>query len=319
MNWEGIWEFLTKFPEILAKYSTYSYVLLLLLALGGGIILVVHFKKRRSPEKGLPTAVIWIGALLIFVSLGGTVLKFSYRISENRRNERSIKEFFETYRVPDQNHWIIVMDFIGFNNTNDETWTRHDLKMHKLAEAVSEILLEDLPEAFAQPNVKRVPIRQSPWSKGVDDQNFDDIIDRLNGDELMWGTVQDEEGERVKAFVAISKNLGVQLEDTLSRRAPLKDFDFGSDPRLGLQFNPDGYSRLIGMVMLGMALETVGRAQKASGDERKAEFLKASKQLIEMQKKVVNLKEDPILSRTVYSDDVEMLLAECQREAGLIP
>jgi hypothetical protein len=110
--------------------------------------------------------------------------------------------------------------------------------------------------------------------------------------------------------------LSATVGQDLGRQAPLHDLDFSTDLRRESLFNPDSYSRLIGMVMLGMALETVQRAEKEEGDKRRREFLTASKQLTAMRKKVSSSRQDPILRRTVYSSAIDDLIAKCELEAG---
>ncbi len=179
---------------------------------------------------------------------------------------------------------------------------------------IKEVLLEDIPEGFSEPKVKLVPTDQSPWHTGVNDKNFDEVIEKLNGDELMWGVIH-EDSLRGKAFLALSSQLSELAGKGMGRQAPLHDLDLNSDLRRDFQFNRDGYSRLMGMVMLGMALETVERARQAQGLERRNEFLRASKQLTAMRKKVASARDDAILKKTVYSSLIDNLIVECEREA----
>ena len=179
---------------------------------------------------------------------------------------------------------------------------------------IKEVLLDDIPDDFSQPLVKLVPTAQSPWQTGVGDNNFDEVIEKLNGDELMWGVIH-QDSLRGKAFLALSAQIGKLAGQSMGRQAPLHNLDFNTDLRRDFQFNRDGYSRLIGMVMLGMALETVGRARQKEGMERRSEFLIASEQLTAMRKKVSGSRQDAILKRTVFSSLIDKLIVECEREA----
>jgi hypothetical protein len=64
-----------------------------------------------------------------------------------------------------------------------------------------------------------------------------------------------------------------------------------------------------------MALETVQRAQQTQGEQRRKEFLNASKQLTAMRKKVSGSRDDPILKRTVFGKQVDDLIKRCEQEA----
>jgi len=309
------WSFLDRLPPLLQQYSTHSYVLLLLLGVAGTLLLGWHFFKKQTSGKGLPVLIAAAGSMLLFLSIGGAILKFSYGVSEQQDSDASIAQFLEDHRVDKNEHWVIVIDFIGpMTNTTPEDRDKHQVKMKLFVAAIKEVLLDDIPEDFAQPLVKLVPTENSPWQKGVDDNNFDEVIEKLQVDELMWGVIN-QEGMKGKAFLALSSQLGDTAGDNLGRQAPLHDLNLNSDLRREFMFNRSGYSRLMGMVMLGMALETVQRAQLAQGEDRRREFLKASKQLTAMRKKVSGFRDDPILKRTVYSSQVDNLIAKCEREA----
>ncbi|MCW8945730.1 MAG: hypothetical protein OQL27_13245 [Sedimenticola sp.] len=312
---DDFWGFLDRMPVLLQQYSTHSYVLLTLLGAAGAILLGWHIFKKKSSGEGLSTLMFAAGGMLLFLSISGAILKFSVEVGEQRQGAAAIARFLEDHRVNDDEHWVIVVDFTGsIANTGDEAHTINQDKMKLFVAGIKEVLLDDIPEAFSQPRVKLIPTQDSPWNKGVDDNNFDEVIDQLNGDELMWGIVQ-KESMSGKAFLALSAQLGNTAGQDLGRQAPLHDLDFNSDLRRDFQFNRGGYSRLIGMVMLGMSLETVQRAQQAQGEDRRKEFLKASKQLTAMRKKVSGSRDDPILKRTVFGSQVDDLITLSEQEA----
>ena len=312
---DDVWNIFDRLPLLLQQYSAHSYVLLFLLGLAGVTLLVIHLRRKREAGAGLSG--LWVAAAggLLFLSISGAVLKYAYTLSEQRRVEQAVAQYLETHRVDADEHWIIVIDFAGhISNRDDEAREIHLAKMQSLVAGLKEVLLEDIPEGFSEARVKLVPTDQSPWQQGVDDNNVDEVLDRLNSDELMWGVLQ-EDSLHGKAFLALSSQLSQLAGQGLSRQAPLHDLDLNSDLRRDFQFNRDGYSRLMGLVMLGMALETVDRARQAQGPERRNEFLKASKQLTAMRKKVASARDDAILKRTVYSGLIDDLIAECEREA----
>ena len=312
---DDFWDFLDRMPVLLQQYSTHSYVLLSLLGLAGVILPVLHIRKKQTSGAGLSTLLVTAGGTLLFLSVSGAILKYAYGVDEQRQGEKAIARYLETHRVTDEDHWVIVVDFTGSTaNRSAKVLDSHHAKMKLFVAGIKEVLLEDIPEDFSQPLVKLVPTEQSPWQSGVDDNNFDEVIEKLNGDELVWG-VSHGEDLRGKAFLALSARLGELAGQSMDRQAPLKDWDFNTDLRHDFQFNRVGYSRLIGMVMLGMALETVQRAQQAQGMDRRNEFLRASKQLTAMRKKVSGSRQDTILKRTVYSRLIDDLIVGCEREA----
>ena len=312
---DDFWSFLDRLPVLLQQYSTHSYVLLLLLGLAGVILLAWHTYKKKTSGEGLSTLMFAAGGMLLFLSISGAILKFSTEFGEQYQSEADIARFLEDHRVDDNEHWVIVVDFTdSLPNIDSETRDDHQAKMRLFVAGIKEVLLEDIPEDFAQPLVKLIPTETSPWKKGVDDNNYDEVIEKLNGDELMWGVIH-EESMNGKAFLALSAKLGKTGGQNLGRQAPLHNLDFNADLRRDLQFSRGGYNRLIGMVMLGMALETVQRAELTQGEERRSAFLRASKQLTAMRKKVSGSRDDPILKRTVYSSQIDDLIKKCEREA----
>jgi len=310
---DDFWNFLDRMPVLLQQYSAHSYVLLTLLGFAGVILLAWHYRKKKNSGEGLSPFMFAAGGMLLFLSVSGAILKFSYKVGDQRESEAGVARFLEDHRVDDSEHWVIVVDFTG-SMANTTTRDSNQAKMRLFVAGIKEVLLEDIPEDFAQPRIKLLPIENSPWQQGIDDNNFDEVIDKLQVDELMWGVVN-EASMSGKAFLALSTQLGDTIGQNLGRQAPLHDVDFNADLRRDFQFNRDGYSRLIGMVMLGMALETVQRAELEQGDDRRGEFLRASKQLTAMRKKVSGSRDDPILKRTVFSRQVDNLIDKCEREA----
>jgi hypothetical protein len=294
-------------------------VLLLLLCLAGAALLVTHIHRKRTAGAGLSTLLVTLGGMLVFLSISGVVLKINTGYIDKDRERRIIEQFIAEHRVKEDGHWVIVVDFTdSISDRGAGVQGAEKAKMNLFVAGIKEVLLEDIPEDFAQPSVVLVPTSQSPWQSGVNDSNFDDVLSRLRGDEVLWGVVQ-QDSLSGKAFLAISEQLSGQAGENLDRLAPLRDLDLNNDLRRDFQFNREGYSRLIGMVMLGMALESIDRARKAQGPERRDEFLKAGKQLAAMRKKVSGAREDAILKRTVYSSLVDDLIAESQREAEVQP
>ncbi len=312
---DEFWGFLDRMPLLLQQYSTHSYVLLALLGIAGAILLAWHLFKLKSSGEGLSKLMFAAGGMLLFLSISGAILKISSELGEQQQGKENIARFLEDNRVDSDEHWVIIVDFtnpVASPDTESEVNTQD--KMRLFVAGIKEVLLEDIPEDFSQPRIKLLPTKDSPWNKGIDDNNYDEVIDKLNGDELMWGVIH-KESLNGKAFLAISAQLGNTAGHDLGRQAPLHDLDLNSDLRREFQFDRDGYSRLIGMVMLGMALETVQRAEQIQGEGRRKEFLRASKQLIAMRKKVSGARDDPILKRTVYSSQVDELIRKSELEA----
>ena len=186
-------------------------------------------------------------------------------------------------------------------------------RMELLVASMSQMLLEGLPRDFRAPRVIRVSTSDSPWQEGINQRNFDDVIRELNAFEIVWGNV-DEQGNSAKAFLGISH----RLADNLDTIIPLRDFALDQDPRREHQFG-EGYYRLLGLVALGVALETHQQAQQMQGQERKRLFLSAAEQLTKARELVANRRDDPILSRTLYAPKISALIQSAIQEAGLSP
>ena len=88
------------------------------------------------------------------------------------------------------------------------------------------------------------------------------------------------------------------------------------NPSLNLQFG-DGRYRLLGLITLGMALDTYQKGQQATGNQRKLLFIQTVEQINEVRSAAVSLQDDPILKRTVYGTDVDAILEIARNEGGL--
>jgi hypothetical protein len=296
---------LKKIPELLNDYSRFSNALLALLSLAGLLILVTHLYRIRSSKEGLPMSLVLTGVFLLFASISGFVLKYEQRIS---REQEDIA-FLSRYRAPDGEYRVQIFDFLP---TVDEGFGN---KMNNLVAAISEPLIEDLPEGFPQPKVVRVPLIESPWRRGIDPANFEDALSQLNGFEIVWGGLRDE-GKTANAWLGL--RLPKQLAGTLDTYAPLRDFNFGEDPGRELRFS-DGYYRILGLITLGIGLDSYRQAQAATGEERKKKFLETVQRFTRARQLVSNRRQDDILKKTVFSKKVDELIQIGLQEAGVDP
>jgi len=303
---DKIWDYLIKLPRLLNEYGTYSYPLLGVLLAAGLLICGIHFYRRKKSSEGLNGAFVLFGAALCFLSLAGFFLKWAGSVQA----ERARQQFIADHRAPAGEHWLLVFDFSLPPSLDQERRDLYLARMKHMVEAMYEVLHEDLPMEFKPPRVVRIPTAESPWREGIGQDNFDKVIRELNAFEIMWGTVH-AEGTQAKAFLGISKQLAQDLDTVI----PLRDFSFEEDPRREHQFG-DGYYRLLGLVTLGMALDTYRQAQEATGDERKALFIKAVEQMNTARENVINRRDDPILKRNVYSPQVDALIETAMVEAG---
>jgi hypothetical protein len=177
---------------------------------------------------------------------------------------------------------------------------------------LSESLSQGLPSVFRQPRVVRVATAESPWrTVGIGQQNFDEVSRNLNAFEIMWGNVH-EQGRQAKAFLGITPGLARDLDQII----PLRDIPLDQDVRREDQFG-DGYYRLLGLVTLGMALDSFREAQQAADEKRTILFLRTADQIAKARDAVINRRDDPILSRTLYGAKVTEIYELSIREAGL--
>lgn len=308
-TFDKIWDYFTKLPQLLDQYGTYSYPLLALVLVAGILLVGIHLYRKRSQRDGLALPYVVFGAALIFLSLAGFVLK----ATDLWRHKHTRADFVAAHRAPVGEQWLLVFDFALPPGVDPQERERLLNRMELLVAAMSEVLLEDLPRDFRPPRVIRVPTAGSPWQDGIDQRNFEDVIRELNAFEIVWGNVH-EQGTSAKAFLGMSR----QLTDDLDTVIPLRDLALDQDPRREHQFG-DGYYRLLGLVTLGIALDTQQRAQRAQGDERKRLFLRTVEQFAKARELVANRRDDPILNRTVYAPKVDVLMQDALREAGVAP
>ncbi len=306
---DRIWDYFTKLPQLLDRYSTYSIPLLALLLTGGILIIGSHLYRKWRGTEGLSLPYVVFGVVLVFLSAGGYVLK-EHGL---RQLAQARAEFIRIHRPPPGEQWLMVFDFSIPPSMDAVQRKRLFNRMELLVAGMSELLIEDLPGSFHPPRVIRVPTSESPWPEGIDQRNFDEIIRELNAFEIIWGNVH-EQGVRAKAFLGVPSRLAGELDTVI----PLRDFAMDEDPRREHQFG-DGYYRLLGLVTLGIALDTYQRAQQAQDPVRKQLFLAAAEQFAKTRELVANRREDPILSRTVYAPKVSTLMQSALQEAGLTP
>jgi hypothetical protein len=304
---DKVWDALGKLPLLLDQYSGYSYPLLAVLLVGGGALLGAHYLGKRRGADGLSIPVFGFSILLVFLSVSGFALKWMGGLEA----EQARREFIARYRAPDDEHWLLIFDFALPGGLDERQRQDYLNQMQNLVGTITEVLLEDMPVEFPQPRVIHVHRQDSPWKEGIGPQNYDDVITRLNAFEIMWGNIHSQ-GWHAKAFLGISEQLARDFETMI----PLKDFVFDRDPRLEHQFG-DGYYRLLGLVTLGMALDTYQRARQAAGEERKALFLKATQQFTQARAKVNNRREDPVLRKNLFDQRLDVLIDDALREAGV--
>ncbi|HEY6000590.1 MAG TPA: hypothetical protein VI078_14990 [bacterium] len=308
------WEFVKELPQILDQYSNYSYPLLLVLLIGGLLILGIHLYRRNGGAESPSGVMVFLGSALCFLALGGFFLKYVGARQAALALERARNEFIAKHRAPDGEHWLMVFDFSLPPALSDETRSIYIGRIGRLVDSMNEILLEDLPPVFRQPRAVRVEeTAVSPWQTGVGDENYDEIFKKLNAFEVMWGSV-DEQGAQAKAFLGLNSKLAP--EEMISR-IPLRDFPMGEDLRRSQRFDDVSYYRLLGLVTLGMALDTYRRAQEATDESRRGLFLKAVQQMNAARDKVSNRRDDSMLQQSVYSRQVDTLIKSAADEAGV--
>jgi hypothetical protein len=303
---DKIWDYLAKLPLLLDQYGKYSYPLLAVLLVGGLLILGIYFYRKRGGGEGLAGPLVGFGVALCFLSLSGFVLKGVAAIQERRQRAAFIK----THTPQPGEHWLLVFDFWVPAKLSDAALAQYESRMQLLVDSMSEIFSGDLPQEFRQPVVRRVRMAESPWG-AVNADNYARVIQEVKGFEVMWGNVY---GDQAKTYLGISDQLtGKDLENSVF----LRDFDFNENPRRDNQFG-DGYYRVLGLVTLGMALDTYRKAEQAAGEERKALFLRAVQQFNKAREAVNNRRDDPSLKH-LYSGNVDSLIQTALKESGLAP
>lgn len=302
---DKIWDYLSKLPEMLNQYGRYSYALLFVLLIGGLLIGGFHLFRRSRKKPGLSGPVVAFAFALAFLSSGG----FFLRWVGSQEQEKSRNALIASLRAPAGEHWLLVFDFSLPPDLDDPARNRLLQRMELLVGGMSEVLLEDLPSDFPQPRVMRIPVDRNPWAEGIDQGNFEQVIRELNAFEIMWGDIH-EQGTRAKAFLGLSPQVARDLDRIIPLRDVLLDQDLNRDQRFG-----DGYYRLLGLVTLGMGLDTFRRGEAAAANERQQLFVLAAAQLAKAQQLVVNKRDDAMLQRTVYSPKVDTLIGIAIRES----
>jgi hypothetical protein len=307
---KGLFETL---PALLHTYGGYSYVLLALLAAAGVLFLVFGRKLALGALAGIG---------LLFLSGGGMVLKWSgTRAAEAARAEEEAKErarhqaFLERLRAPAGERRLFVSDFT-LPTVDDARRRALEDSMRRQVPVISEILSEDLPPAFPRPTVVALQTRETPWADGVREDNFDHVIEQLNGLQVMWGIVQPD-GKQAKTFLGLRKRLAVPRPgNELDAVVPLRDTTFADDDPEAAYFR-EGRHRLLAHVMLGMALAVYDEARAAAADRRKELFLRACAQLQAARQQLSGMRDDPVLRRNLFSPKVDQLIEWGLEQAGL--
>lgn len=305
-------DYLVKFPEILVQYSAFSYPLLSILLIAGLIITGLHLLKKKRTDKGMSAAMVLFGSVLVFVSISGFILKLYGEQAEVASRLKFEEEFINQYRAPEGQYRLLIFDFTMPEGLSKEEKIEYQNKMKPLEDSISIGLLESLPASFTQqPRVKRVPTLDSPWEKGIGQDNFDTVQERLNAFEIIWGRVMPG-GSKATGYLGLKKQIAGNLDTII----PIPDIKLSDNPSLNLQFG-DGRYRLLGLITLGMALDTYQKGQQATGNQRKLLFIQTVEQINEVRSAAVSLQDDPILKRTVYGTDVDAILEIARNEGGL--
>lgn len=321
---DKVWDYLTKLPQLLDQYSTYSYPLLAVLLAAGLLILGAHLYRRARRRPGFAAPYVVFGSVLAFLAVGGFVLKAAgdRQTAEAARKAQEEKvaaarkahdDFVNENKAPSGEHWVLVFDFTFPPGLEPAQRDRLLHRMELMVASLSEGVLEDLPAGFRQPKFKRVEIGEALAREGVDQTNFKEISRQLNASEVVWGNVH-EQGRTAKAFLGIPRDLPGGLDEV----HPLRELDLEQDPRHGAQFAP-GYYRLLGLVSLGIVLDTLHRAREAKGDERRRLFLLAVDQIARARERSSNHRDDVQLKKTLFGPAVDELLRTASKEAGLEP
>ena len=305
-------DYLIRFPELLVQYSAYSFPLLSILLLTGVIIVGLHLLKKKRTNNGLSKTLVFFGSALVFVSLSGFVLKVYGERAVQEAKIKSEQEFIAQYRAPSGQYRLLIFDFSVPDGLSSEEQTRYLNKMEPLEYSISTGLHEALPEPFKeQPRIIRVPTHKSPWKRGIGQANFELVQDKLNAFEIIWGHILSG-GDKANAYLGVKKQIAGSLDTII----PIPDINLREDPSLNLQFG-DGRYRLLGLVTLGMALDTYRKGTVATGVQRRLLFITAVEQINAVRSAAVSLKDDPILKRTLYGPDVDAILKFARKEGGL--
>jgi hypothetical protein len=299
------WEYLSRLPELLNQWGSYSYALLAALLLIGLASLVVY--ARFVPKKNRPVVLFYLGLFVSLLAVGGFLLKTSGAIAQRGAQN----DWITAHQSRAGERRLVVSNLyrVGMGEP-----TREEAAAREFVSMVATILGEDLPPSIPAPLV--VPInfseQLSPWKAGVGQENFRDVLEQLRVCQIMWGDLDTSRGV-ARTFLGIPREISASVDAII----PLRDLPLGSDPRGELQFG-EGYHRLLGHVALGIALQTMHEAEAASGDHRKQLFVLASQQLRETQARLVNAKNDPVLKRNLY-DRGDRLIENALAQAEISP
>lgn len=305
------WDFVSKLPLALLQYEAYSkWLLLFLLAAGLAGLSALLVMKYALKQQGQPTQYWIVGILLVFLSLGGLYLK----AMAQRDLQQAHDTFIHAHRFAAGHPGFVVFDFNVPPDADANRRKRLLGHMPLLVHTVSDVLIEDLPDGFAVPRVLSVSAVGGPWQE-VNQQNFVDIIERLNAVDIMWGAIYSNQS---RDMAKVSLGLRAHPQHGLDTVIPLSDVLLEEDPRAGNQFG-DGRFHLLGAVTLAIALQTYESAQRAANPERKALFLKAADQITKAREALNSRSADAALRRTLYSDKVTALQATALKEAGVQP
>ncbi len=300
---EQAWEYLKKLPELLNEWGSYSYALLGALLFIGVACVVVY--KRFAPNESRPATLFYLGVFVIVLGIGGLAIKVTGHIAQIRAQ----KAWLATHRSRTGEHRLVVSNLYCLSG--DETTL--EKAAHEFASTLARLVGEDLPASIPPPLV--VPInfseQPSPWKTGVRQENYRDILEKLSVFQILWGDI-DTSKSIARTFLGIPPDVE-KLVDVI---VPLKELPIKDDPRSELQFG-EAYNRLLGYVALGVVLQTMHEAEAASGDERKRLFLLAGQQLRDMQARLVNGKDDPVLQRNLYERG-DKIIAQSLVEAGVV-
>ncbi len=294
------WEYLTKLPELLQAWGSYSWALLVALA-WVGVGLIVVFTRRGAKRWSVE---VITGVLVLLMAAGGVVLKAMGAAAQRREQQQWI---VQNKSHPGERR-VVVSNFFRLGaatGTGDET------AVHEFVSLLAGVVGEDLPDSIPPPLIVYVDFfeKPSPWRTGIDQANFGDVLQRLGVLEIVWGDLDETRGV-ARTFLGILPDAETQVDSWI----PLRELPVRADP--GLPTVGEGYYRLLGHVALGVALQTLRDARAATGEERKRLLLLASQQILEAQRKLVNAKDDPVLKRNLY-DRGSHLVTDCLAEAGV--
>ncbi len=297
---QDAWEYLTKLPDLIETWGTYSWALLVALALvGAGLILV--FTRRGAKRWSVEVVT---GVLVVLLAAGGVALKVMGAAGQRRAQQQWIAH----NQARAGEHRVVVSNFFPLGA---DPGAGNAAAVHEFVSLLSGIVGEDLPSSIPPPAIVYVDFleKPSPWRAGIDQANFGDVLQRLGVLEIVWGDLDATRGV-ARTFLGILPDATAQVDPWI----PLRELPVRAAP--GPITMGDGYDRLLGHVALGVALQTLRDARAATGEERKRLLLLGSQQILEAQRKLVNAKEDPVLKRNLYERGSH-LVADSLAEAGV--